>query len=152
MSYQIIGETVKSAISIKLGEIFNNPKRYKEHIENPVFPSFWIIQITQDITPMGIGNNRIQIDYLMNIQYRVTSNTETLTNLRQQLDDIGFKLCTELTEINLELPTKTKNRRYEIIDGVLQMFFNVTVYAIPQTEEEIKMQELELNQYINKEE
>ena len=152
MSYQIIGETIKSATSIKLGEIFNNTKRYKEHIANPTFPSFWIIQVAQDITPAAIGNDRIQIDYLMNIQYRVAENTESITNLRQQLDDIGFKLCTELKELDLELPTKTKNRRYEIVDGVLQMFFNITVYAIPQTEDEIKMQELALNEYINEEE
>ena len=32
MAYEIIGETIKSATSIKLGEIFNNPKRYKENI------------------------------------------------------------------------------------------------------------------------
>jgi len=152
MAYEILGETIKSAVSIKLGEIFNNSKRYKENVTNMVYPNFWIKQLTQNITPAGVGTKRIQLDYLMNIQYRVAENTENITNLQQQLDEVGLKLCTELTELDLELPTKIKNVYYEKEDGVLHFFFNVTVYAIPQTEEEIKMQELVLNEYIDKEE
>ena len=144
MAYEIIGETIKSATSMKLGELFNNPKRYKENITNPTYPSFWIIQVTQNVTPMGIGTKRIQIDYLMNIQYRVAANTESITNIRQQLDDIGLKLCTQLVELDLELPTKTYNRYYEIVDGVLQMFFNIRVFAVPEQEEFTKFKDLDL--------
>ena len=82
----------------------------------------------------------------MNIQYRVAENTESITNLQQQLDAVGLKLCAELTELDLELPTKTKNRYYEKVDGVCQMFFNITVYANPETEEESKMQILDLKE------
>lgn len=152
MVYQIIGETIKSATSIKLGQIFNNPKRYKENITNPVYPNFWIKQINQNITPMGIGTKRIQLDYLMNIQYRIAENTELITNLQQQLDEVGLKLCTEFTELDLELPTKVKNAYYEKEEGILHFFFNITVFAIPETDEDEKMKKLELNEYINKEE
>ena len=148
MAYEIIGETVKSATSLKLGQIFDNPTRYKENINNPRYPSFWIIQVTQNVTPAGVGNNRMQIDYLINFQYRVAENIENVSNLRQQLDAVGLKLCTELTELDLELPTKTKNRYYEIVDGVCQMFFNITLYAIPETEEETKMEVLDLEENI----
>ena len=159
MSYEIIGETIKSATSIKIGEIFKvatnevdkqgnpiytYPKRYKENIAKQTYPNFHIIQVNLDITPAGIGNDRIQLDYLINVQYRVAENTEIITNLQQQLDNIGLKLCAELTELNLELPTKTKNRRYEKVDGVLQFFFNITVFAVPETEDEDKFKDYEL--------
>lgn len=151
MGYEIIGETIKSATSIKLGQIFDNPKRYKENVTNPQYPNFSIIQVDMSVTPAG--RKRMQLDYLINIQYRVAENTESISNLQQQLDAVGLKLCAELTELDLELPTKTKNRRYEKADGVCQMFFNITVYANPETEEETKMQVLDLdeNLYIEEE-
>ena len=159
--YEILGETIKSATSIKLGEIFKvattdkdgkitytYPKRYKENVTKPTYPNFSIVQVNFNITPAGIGTGRIQLDYLINIQYRVAENTETITNLQQQLDNIGLKLCSELTELNLELPTKTKNRRYEKVDGVLQFFFNITVFAIPETEDESKLESYKLNEEV----
>lgn len=161
MPYEIIGETIKSATSIKLGEIFKvattvdgkttytYPRRYKENVTKPTYPNFSIVQVELNVTPAGIGNNRIQLDYLMNIQYRVAENTENITNLQQQLDEVGLKLITELTELNLELPTKTKNRYYEKVDGVCQMFFNITVFAKPETEDESKLESYELIEEVN---
>lgn len=160
MSYEIIGETIKSATSIKLGEIFDNPYRYKENVTKPKYPSFWIIQVTQNVTPRGLSNtsalnsrrNRIQLDYLINVQYRVAENTETVLDLRQQLDAVGLKLNTEFTELNLERPTKVKNAYYEIADGVLQFFFNITVYAIPELTNDTPMNSLDNDIDINIEE
>ena len=82
----------------------------------------------------------------MNIQYRVAENTETITNLQQRLDEVGLRLCAELTELDLELPTKTKNRYYEKVDGVCQMFFNITVFAKPGKEQLPVMEEYKLNE------
>lgn len=146
MAYEIIGETIKSATSIKLGQIFDNPKRYKETVSKPVYPNFYIRQLNLTITPKG--KTRVQLDYLINIQYRAVENTETITNLEQRLDEVGLKLCTELTTLDLERPTKTKNRNYEKVDGVLQMFFNITVFAIPETKDIIKMQTYKLNEEV----
>lgn len=148
MAYEIVSETIKSATSIKLGQIFDNPKRYKENITKPVYPSFWIVQLPVNITPAGCGNGRVQLDYTINIQYRVAENTEAITNLNQQLDEVGLKLIAELTELDLELPTKTKNRYYEKVDGVCQMFFDITVFAIPETEDKIKMESLDFNEEV----
>lgn len=146
MSYYIVGETIKSATSIKLGQIFNNPKRYKENITNQTYPNFHIVQVLVSATPAG--RKRIQLDYLINIQYRVAANTEDITNLQQQLDEVGLKLTTELTELALERPTKTKNPNYEKVDGVGQFTFNITVFAIPEEEDLVKMQELELTEEV----
>jgi len=160
MSYQIIGETIKSATSIKIGEIFrvqtgtsqsgdpiySYPRRYKENITNQTYPNFHIIQVLVNQTPAG--RKRMQLDYLINVQYRVAENTEDVTNLQQQLDEVGLRLCSELTELNLERPTKTKNRNYEKVDGVGQFTFNITVYAIPEESPTIKMEELELTEEV----
>ena len=60
MSYTILSETIKSAISIKLGDIFKVPTgqvdqqgnptytypyRYKETVTNPRYPNFYIVQV-----------------------------------------------------------------------------------------------------------
>lgn len=146
MAYKIIGETIKSATSIKLGEIFKDVTRYKESVTNVKYPHFFINQVNLDITPAG--KNRMKLDYLMNIRYRVASDISLVTNLQQQLDEIGLKLCSELTELDLELPTKTKNRTYEKDDGVLQFFFNITVFAIPENEEGNKFKNYKLNEEV----
>lgn len=167
--YIIIGETIKSATSIKLGDIFKvastvngqtvytYPKRYKENITNQTYPNFHIIQVQLNPTPEGISgigtdnkySNRVRLDYLVNVQYRVAENTETISNLRQQLDAVGFRLVTEFTELNLERPTKVKNSYYEIVDGVLQFFFNITVFAVPQISESAKLNKYELNEEVS---
>lgn len=146
MAYEIVGETIKSATSIKLGELFDNPKRYKETVTNPTYPHFFISQPQLQITPKG--RYRLQLDYLINIRYRVASDITTVTNLQQKLDEIGIKLCAELTELNLELPVKTKNRYYEKVDGVLQFFFEVTVFALPEQEEQQKFDNYKLNKEV----
>lgn len=149
MSYEIVGETIKSATSLKLGQIFGNDViRYKESVVNVKFPHFFITQVNLTQTPKGVGNGRVQLDYLVNIRYRIASDLAQITNIQQQLDAVGLKLCNELTELDLELPTKTKNRNYEKDDGVLQFFFNITVFAMPQTEEKEKFKKYELNEEV----
>lgn len=160
MNYEIIGESVKSAISIKLGELFDNPIRYKENITNMQYPNFFIKQLNSNVTPLqtkvqGVLDKhlrRMQIDYLFNIQYRLASDTEIITNLRQQLDAIGFRLITEFTEIDLDIPVYTKDCRYEIVDGVLHFFFNITLYVLTEEVEEPDMNSLEIQEEIEEEE
>lgn len=146
MAYEIIGETIKSATSLKLGQIFEGITRYKESVVNVKFPHFFISEVNLDVTHKG--KDRLQLDYLMNIRYRIAEDLSVVTNVNQQLDEVGLKLCTQLTELDLELPTKTKNRTYEKDDGVLQFFFNITVFAKPETEDEEKFKELELDEEV----
>lgn len=152
MAYEIVGESIKSAASIKLGQIFDNPKRYKENITKQTYPNFHIIQPSLIVIPKGIGTGRIQLDYVMNIQYRIAENTETITNLQQQLDEVGLKLLTEFNELDLELPVKVYNKNYEKVDGVGQFTFYVTVFATPEKPEDVKFKDLDLIENINKEE
>lgn len=146
MGYKIVGETIKSATSLKLGEIFDNPIRYKESVTTPKYPHFFIKQVKLQITPTG--KERVQLDYLMNIRYRIAEDLQNITNIEQQLDDIGLKLCSELLTLDLELPTKTKNRYYEKDDGVLQFFFEITVFANPEKVEIEKFKNYKLNKEV----
>ena len=148
--YEIIGETVKSATSIKLGQIFGaTTKRYKEAVTNVQYPNFFIYVVTQNITPDT--KNRWNIDYLVNIRYRYVEDIETVSDLQQQLDAIGFRLLTEFTEIQLERPKKLTNARYEKADGVLQFFFNVRVRVSRELTEEQKMRYLSLYKQLKEE-
>ena len=156
MAYELIGESIKSAISIKLGELFDNPIRYKESITKPSYPNFHIVQSSCNVTPMQTkvegalhkDLKRIKLDYFMNIQYRIAQDTELITNLKQQLDAVGIKLLAEFTEIELERPVYTKNCRYEIVDGVLQFFCNITVYATNEQVDDIDMNSLNIQEQI----
>lgn len=168
MSFEITGEAIKSATSIRLGEIFKVPTgqvdskgnptytypiRYKENITNQQYPNFHIIQVNSSITPrqtkyQGPLNNdlrRLQLDYLVNIQYRFAEDTEAVSNLRQQLDGVGLKLMAEFDHITLDKVVYTKNCRYEIVDGVLQFFFNITIFATTDQVNETKMNDLKEN-------
>lgn len=146
MGYEIVGESIKSAISIKLGQIFGEDTiRYKEQVTNVKYPNFFINQVS--ITPTAKGRNRWEIDYLINIRYRYTEDISTVSNLEQKLDEVGLALCTQLTEINLELPVKTYNRSYEKVDGVCQFFCNIKIFATT-VDEFVKMQKLELNEEV----
>lgn len=148
--YEVIGESVKSATSIKLSNIFGDGvRKYKESITNIQYPNFFIYQVSQDITPDT--RNRWNISYLMNVRYRYVEDVETVTNLEEQLDAISLKLLTEFTEIQLERPLKVKNARCEKADGVLQFFFNVNVRVKRELTEDEKMQLLKLNERLKKE-
>lgn len=148
--YEIIGESIKSATSIKLGEIFGTDiKRYKESIINIQYPNFFIYQVSANIES-DTYNRRI-INYLVNIRYRYVKDISTVSNLEENLDKMGLKLMTEFNTIQLEKPMKVLNARYEKADGVLQFFFNINVRIKKELTEEEKMQILKLNERLKEE-
>ena len=152
MSYSIIGESIKSALSIKLGEIFPNITRYKESITNLKYPHFFIYQTSLDV--LHEEKNRYHLNYLINIRYRFVEDIETATNLQQQLDDIGLKLLSDLDYINLSLdetvkPVRILNPRFEKADGVLQFFCNILVRAKKPEIKDPEMKDLNIEEGVN---
>lgn len=145
--YEIIGETVKSATSIKLGEIFGEKaKRYKEAIPKMIYPNFFIHQISANIREDT--KNRWFLDYLINIRYRYVKDTSSINDLEQKLDEIALKLMTEFTEIQLERPIKVRNARYEKVEGVLYFFFNVSVQIRKDLQEEPRQEKLNIKEEV----
>jgi hypothetical protein len=148
--FEVIGESIKSATSIKLGEIFGKDiKRYKESVTNLQYPHFFIYQVSASIEPDT--RNRWKINYLINIRYRYVQDTSTITNLEEKLDAIGLQLMTEFNTIQLEKPIKVTSARYEKADGVLQFFCNVILRIMTELTEEQKMEILQLNQKLKEE-
>lgn len=148
--YEVIGESIKSATSIKLGEIFGNIKRYKESVTNLQYPHFFIYQVSASINPDT--KNRWEIEYLINLRYRYAKDANTITNIEEKLDAIALQLLAEFTEITLDKIVRVTNARYEKTeDSVLQFFFNVKVRIQRELTEEQKMMILELNQKLKEE-
>lgn len=148
--YEVIGESIKSATSIKLGEIFGTDvKRYKESITNVQYPNFFIYQVSANIEPDT--RNRWFINYLINIRYRYVADITKVTNLEEELDKIALQLMTELNEIYLEKPVRLTNARYEKADGVLQFFCNARVRVKKHLSQEEKMHILKLNEKLKEE-
>ncbi len=147
MEEGIIGESVKSAISIKLGEIFgDNTIRYKEKVTKMLYPNFFIYIVSAPITPNT--KNRAYINYLVNIKYRVAEDTTNLTNLELELDKIAFRLMTEFTHITLDKPIMIRNARYEKSDGVLEFMCNINVFIQKKLEEKPKQEKLKLDEEV----
>ena len=169
MSYEIVGETIKSAIAIKLGEIFkvatgqvdqqNNPtytypNRYKETVTNPKYPNFYIAQVNLTQRPNGLQGShvlanktlvkRMQLNYLCNVQYRYAEDIQKVSTINQKLDTMGLRLLTEFNTINLELPVKLYNKNYEKVDGIGQFTFNITIFAKSEDEVNTAMQKLQI--------
>lgn len=147
MNYEIIGETVKSAFSKKIGQIFGNDTiRYKETIANPIYPHFSISQLRISVT--NLGRNRFELLYTINVTYRVAQDLGTVNNLEQKLDEVGYMLCTHLTEIDLGTPVKTLYKRYEKVDGNVQFMCDIRVRVKFAEEELEKMKQYSLNEEV----
>ena len=148
--YKVIGESIKSAISIKLGEIFGTDTiRYKESVTNLQYPNFFIYQVSVDGQPDT--RNKLNLNYLINIRYRYVEDIKTVTDLEQKLDEIGLKLITELNTIKLGRIVRVTDKRYEKVDGVLQFFCNIPLRIEYELNEEQKMQLLKLYENLKKE-
>ena len=145
--YEVVGETVKSATSVKLKEIFGKEtKRYKEAVSKMTYPNFFIHQLSAEIRPDT--KDRWYIDYFINIRYRYAKDISYINDLEQKLDEVALKLMTEFTEIQLERPVKVRNARYEKVDGVLHFFFNVSVQVQRQMEEPIRQENLKVKEEV----
>ena len=163
---EITGESIKSAISLKLrsrfavttGEppITSYPTIYKEKIvQDMKKPSFfiWVMDVSQE----KLMRNNYQRTYQMNIRYHPE---EKDPQTYETLADIGNKLLDYLTTIDVPIflgrydgqgnpiedskPVIGKQMNFEIKEEVLQMYVTYVVKAKQLMEEVPDMQELEI--------
>ena len=142
----VLGESVKTGLSIKLSSQFPSVVSYREQLSNPTlikFPHFFIEQVTQSITEERRGY--FWLHYLMVVRYRMAAEISTVFNLQSQLDEISF----EIMQIkNIPLSNRilsVKNKNTEKIDGVLHWFCNFDFEVQFEEIEKIKMWQLEQN-------
>jgi hypothetical protein len=147
---QITGETVKSAISLKIRSAFATttsdtppvttyPTIYKEKIvQGMIKPCFFVW--TMDAEQEKLMRNNYERVYQMNVRYHPEDND---LKRYQTLADIGNKLLEHLTQIEVPIflgrydaeeepiedkkPIRGSQMNFNIVDDVLQVFVTYVV-------------------------
>lgn len=144
----LIGEVIRSAIVVKLRELFPNITVYKEKIEQGIrYPHFFILPLnTTYEKELGL---RGWVYYQVNIRYRPTKD---FNSKYSDLEQAGTDLMWALDTITVEgYPLHGRDMNYQIVDGVLQFFINFRM-RIKQEQEIEKMLVLKNSAEIKEEE
>lgn len=131
----LIGEVIRSAIAVRLKELFPDITVYKEKIEQGVrYPHFFILQLnTSKEKDLG---DRGWIYYQVNIRYRPTPD---FNSKYSDLEQVGTDLMWALDTITVSgYPLRGRDMNYQLVDGTLQFFINFRM-RIKQEQEIIKM-------------
>lgn len=143
MSIQLItSELVKTAIAQELLIIAPTVTVYKEAQSTPVFPNFFINQLS--LSKIEERKNYYNLSYLMNIRYRVVSDVSTELKLEQKLDNMSLKLLEGFNTITLgNSLIRCEDCTCEKVDGVLHFNCSVTIPSkVIKTELDNKMANL----------
>lgn len=162
MAGEVTGESIKSAISLKIKSRFAQtsgeppisiyPTIYKEKVvqgmEKPCF-FIWVVDVTQDKIARGLYT----IEYQMNIRYHGQDDDP---NAYSTLSDIGHKLLEALVSIDVPIlvaegvegtkPVYGKQMDFKIVEDVLQVFVTYSIRAREKSAEATNMNLLTLNQ------
>lgn len=139
---KIIGETIKNAILRKLLEIFPEYYVYKEEQSTLLFPHFFILQL--NLSSTEDRKDHYFQTYVMNIRFRQVADVATEPKIEQKLDDVGVKLLTDFTEVEIAgRPVKIREAYYEKVDKVLHYSCQIKIQLEKEKPEEIKMLRLE---------
>ena len=167
---ELIGESIKSAIALKIRSSFATtsgqppvttyPLIYKEKmVQEMTTPCFFIW--TMDESQRQIMNNVYERDFQMNVRYHPS---EADLKAYETLTGVGHKLLEELLLIDVpiwlgryttvepivpieeKLPVPGKQMSFQIVDNVLQVYVSYKV-KIKQVQQTVPgMETLEINQ------
>lgn len=146
---ELTGENVKEAVAQRLFDIFPDIKFYKESTTNPIYPHFFIYQIS--VADSEERKNYHLMSYAMEVRYRVKPDPSTDSKLELNLDDMGMKLLQNFNIIDFDdEKIKVKEKNIEKVDGVLHFTFIVDILAkvIP-NEKSVKQNKMEVVVYGN---
>lgn len=158
---QIVGETVKSAIALKIRSAFAvtsgtppvtiYPTIYKEKVvQGMTKPCFFVW--TMDVTPLKRMNNRYEFTHQMNVRYEPADTDETpyetcmsvALALTEALDTIDVPIA--INGVETEKQVRGKELSFNITDGVLQFFVSYTLHGyIPAAEAPSYMEQIIIN-------
>ena len=138
---QVIAESIKTVLSLEIINRFPHATIYREQIVSPIFPNFFIEQLTQSKTEERKGY--FWINHFVAVRYRIHNEPQTLFNLQQQLDNASFEML-KMQYIPLSThKLLIQNPTTEKVDGVLHYFCNLNA-RVTEPIDEIKMWTLEL--------
>ena len=131
------GDDIKTATVRRLLEAFPGIAVYKEAVSKPTYPHFFVRQIdlSDELDRRGIH----LLTYSMNVRYRAASDSSTVLNLEQALDEMGLRLseCLNLLDFG-DRKIRCLEKSAEKEDGVLQFFFKTVAMAFEKKDENIK--------------
>lgn len=141
---RITGELIKQSIISELLRMFPEVSVYKEAKTNPIYPHFFIYQIS--LTDEQERKNYHILTYSMDLRYRVASDPSTDLKLQQNLDSVGIKLLNSFNAIACgDEFIRCENKNIEKEDGVLHFMFNIRIMVKNVSDEEaIKFNKLEV--------
>ena len=138
----ITSDDIKESVIMKLLEIEPNIAVYKEATTKPVFPHFFVNQLT--VSDSEERKNYHLLTYSIIIRYRVASDISTDLKLQQDLDEMCLKLLSNFNIITFnDSSVRCYDKMTEKVDGVLHFSFKIDLYAkYKDNQERIKMNNL----------
>jgi len=134
----IMGESVKAGVMLELDKAFPDIYLYKERVSEPMFPNFFLEQLT-----VGAKEERKGywwLNYLLTLRYRPAADAVLESSLQEKLDETGFKLLSGLQNISLgTFLIPFRNPRTEKNSGALFYFCNFQFQVSKPEIEAIKM-------------
>jgi len=132
----IDGETVKSAISMKLAESFPDLTIYKEKVvQGMQKPCFFIWQLNVNCTQEL--RNRYNMLFNMIVRYHPQEN---IPDTYSKCADIGIRCIDHLSTIQVEnRPLQATSIRFEIVDDVLFVYADYSIRVDRELPPEPKM-------------
>ena len=143
MDIEIVGESVKTGLSVEILKKFPGIEVYKEFISKPTFPHFFIYQLTLDVRQER--RNYWWLHYLMSLRYRVAAETIIARDLQAQLDATALSLMA-INKIYLsDMPIRVRESRTEKVENVLHYFCAFDIHVTKEQIEKIKQWQVTIN-------
>lgn len=158
---QITGETIKSAISLRIRNAFTTtqgtpptnsyPTIYKEKVvQGMTKPCFFVW--TMDVAPQKRMKKRFELSYQMNVRYEPSDGDEATY---ESCISVATKLVEALSIIDVPVDVGGaevlkhvygRNMEFNITDGVLQFFVSYTLHGyVPEAEIPPFMEQITIN-------
>lgn len=140
---ELNSEDIKEAIVKTLLMIAPNVQVYKEAVSNPIYPHFFVHQISVMDESSGLYHT---LSYSMDIRYRTTSDPSTDLRLQKNLDEMSLLLLTNFNIIDFDGgKIRCSDKTTEKEDGVLHFFTTLkTMVRLEKKEKNIKQMKLEV--------
>ena len=139
----VIGESIKTGLIAEIKKAFPGAVVYKEQIRTePIFPHFFIELLTLDISEERQGF--YWLNSFITIRYREGADIQLVNNLHLKLDDVAFRMLTDMTRISFSgVLANITGARTEKVEGDLHYFCNIRIQLTRQWIAHIKQMTLE---------
>jgi hypothetical protein len=145
---EIFAEAVKTGFIIELFKMFPGTMIYKENIVNPVFPHFFVEQLT--LNQREDRRHKWFLNYFMTTRYRAINDPALAINLHERLDAVALPLMEINTVMISGMPIRIKDAHTDKEAGVLHYFCNVIFQVEKAKEKDLETDVLQMRLILNR--